>query len=330
MALNIRKPALKKNLVYTVAFDAPGSESYRFLAKMLVSSLARTFFTGDVMVFRNSAAPLFLVERKGVEEFYIETPPLRGKERAEMAWGWKYRVADLIDPTAYDKILFLDADCLALRNIDELLEGNWDIRYQPERQHLMNGDSFNAFFTDDEMERAGRREGANSGTLAVRGSVYHDVMREWGRLDALTPLRGKGFHDQASWNKLLINCAEVEGDREAFPGGGGRTGEMPGPPPEGRDGVRKVSAGSWETVQPAGSLLRRAGSPPYPWRAEPFPAGEIQFPCTLDPYYSHYSKAAITHNIAADTLEKVEFTFGLYMRTFFCDPTGVFFSMLEV
>ena len=43
----------------------------------------------------------------------------------------------------------------------------------------------------------------------------------------------------------------------------------------------------------------------YAWRAEPFPPGEVQFPCTLDPHYSHYSKAAITHNIAADTLEKV-------------------------
>ena len=28
--------------------------------------------------------------------------------------------------------------------------------------------------------------------------------------------------------------------------------------------------------------------------------------------------------------EEIEFTFGLYMRTFFCDPTGLFFSMLEM
>ena len=109
-----------------------------------------------------------------------------------------------------------------------------------------------------------------------------------------------------------------------------KAGKVPAPPCAGG-----TQAGG--TRHPAGSRLRRAGSPPYPedevagyaWRAEPFPPGEVQFPCTLDPHYSHYSKAAITHNIAADTLEKVEFTFGLYMRTFFCDPTGVFFSMLE-
>jgi hypothetical protein len=39
--------------------------------------------------------------------------------------------------------------------------------------------------------------------------------------------------------------------------------------------------------------------------------------------------AAITHNCGTDTLGKIQFTFGLYMRTFFCDPSGLFFSMLE-
>ena len=56
----------------------------------------------------------------------------------------------------------------------------------------------------------------------------------------------------------------------------------------------------------------------------------MQFPGYLDPHYSSYTKAALTHNIMPDTLEKIEFTFGLYMRTFYCDPTGLFFSMLEM
>jgi hypothetical protein len=140
MPLTIKRKEPRKNLVYTIAFDAPNSESYRFLGKMLASSLLRTFFTGDIMVFRNSPAPLFLVERKGLEEVYLETPPLHGQERAEWAWGWKYKVAELIDPEPYDKVLFLDCDSLALRNIDHLLEGTWDIRYQPERGKAMSGE----------------------------------------------------------------------------------------------------------------------------------------------------------------------------------------------
>lgn len=97
MPLNIARRAPKKNLVYTVCFDAPGSESYRFLGKMLASSLVKTFFTGDIVVFRNSPAPLYLVERKGLEEVFLETPDMYGQERAEFAWCWNYRVAPLIE-----------------------------------------------------------------------------------------------------------------------------------------------------------------------------------------------------------------------------------------
>lgn len=301
MAFTIKQKQPKKNLVYTVAFDAPRSESYRFLARMLASSLLRTFFTGDIVVFRNSPAPLFLVERKGLEEIFLEIPEMHGQERAELAWGWKYKVAELIDPEPYDKILFLDCDSLALRNIDHLLEGDWDIRYQPERGKPANGTSFNAFLTEEELALAAGRDGANSGTLAVRGAIFHEVMREWGRIDEGTPLRDSGYRDQASWNKLLLHC-----------------------------GMRNGDCGARETTGVANSGGERRGPTGCGWRAEPFPEGEVQFPCYLDPHYASYSKAALTHNIAADTKEKVEFTFGLYMRTFFCDPTGVFFSMLEM
>lgn len=308
MALNIKRKQPKRNLVYTVAFDAPGSQAYRFLAKMLASSLLRTFFTGDILIFRNSAAPLFLVERKGLEEMYLETPPMYGQERAEYSWSYKHRVAELIDPELYDKILFLDADCLALRNIDHLLEGDWDIRCQPERGLPMNTGHYNALLTGEEMTQAAQRDGINSGTLAVRAAVFHEVMREWGRLDAQKPLRETGFHDQASWNKLVLNC-EMDGGAGIVPAGNQGAAEMKTGP---------ANAGG----TPAPSS--------YPWRAEAFPAGEIMFPCFLDPHYATYTKAALTHNLTTDTLEKVEFTFGLYMRTFFCDPQGLFFNLLEM
>lgn len=277
----------KPNLIYTVAFDSPGSESYRFLGKMLASSLVRTFFTGDIMVFRNSAAPFFLVERKGLEEVYLETPALSGQLGAERAWCWKYKVAELIEnPERYDKILFLDCDSLALRNIDHLLEGNWDIRYQPERDRPADGPSFNAFFTEKELAAAALRDGANSGTLAIRGSRFHEVMKYWQDIDESEPERETRFRDQASWNALLVRLA-LRSDEYAS------------------RGCNPLSVGQ-------------------------FSPGEVQFPGYLDPAYQSYSKAAITHNIMADTKEKIEFTFGLYMRTFFCDSTGLFFSMLEM
>jgi hypothetical protein len=241
--------------------------------------------------------PLFMVERKGLEEVYLETPPMHGQEGAEEAWCWKYRVAELIEnPEQYDKILFVDCDSLALRNIDHLLEGDWDIRYQPERGNPANIRKFNAFLTDEEMATAAQRTGANSGTIAVRGSCFHAVMDAWRDIDDTEPLRDSGFRDQASWNALLLRMTEEAG---------------PLAPLEEQNKQRERDA-------------------PPPWRAEPFPVGEVQFPGYLDPHYTSYSKAALTHNILPDTLEKIEFTFGLYMRTFYCDPTGLFFSMLEM
>lgn len=73
---------------------------------MLVSSLLRTYFGGDIIVFRNSPEPLFRVERKGLEEIYIETPQLGGLVGAEDAWCWKYRVREYIDAEKYDKSSF--------------------------------------------------------------------------------------------------------------------------------------------------------------------------------------------------------------------------------
>jgi hypothetical protein len=271
----------KPSLIYTIAFDSPKSEGQRFLAKMLVSSLLRTYFNGTVVVFRNSEVPLFLVERKGLEEVWIDVPQDAGQAGAEAAWSWKYRVAEMIDTTGYDKVMFLDADTLALRNVDHLLEGDWDIRFQPERGLMANGNDYNASFTERELALVATRSAVNSGSIAVRAEIFHEVMREWRRIDEGKRYRQTGFWDQASWNALLLRHT---------------------------------------------STTRRSKTK---WLAQPFPEREIQFPMYLDPNYRSYSKAAVTHNCGMNTLGKIEFTFGLYMRTFFCDPTGLFFSMLE-
>ncbi len=121
-------------------------------------------------------------------------------------------------------------------------------------------------------------------------------MRRWQEIDEGETQRDSGFRDQASWNALLLReeARTVAGAPEATEGASPGPGRLP------------------------------------PLKIEPFPAGEVQFPGYLDPCYQSYSKAALTHNILPDTKEKIEFTFGLYMRTFFCDPTGLFFSMLEM
>lgn len=313
-----------RNLIYTVVLDAPGAEGYRFLGKMLVSSLLRTFFTGDVVVFRNFSNPLFLVERKGLEEVYVETPQIIGQAGAEQAWCWKYKVAPLLDVRGYDKVLFLDADTLALRNVDHLLEGDCDIAYQVERRARGDQQSFNGFYTPEEMARAAQRDGVNSGTLAVRASIFHEVMREWERIDTGEMARPEnGFRDQASWNALLMRCSDRFSDaglaQEKAAGWPAEVGSVQGSV---FSGAQRADGASLNTE----NLSLKTP----PWKAEAFPMGEIQFPMYADPHFRSYTKAALTHNCGGDTLEKIRLTYGLYMQTFFCDESGLFFSMLEM
>jgi len=284
-----------RNLIYTLVLDEPGSEGYRFLERMLVSSLLRTFFTGDIVVFRNTENPLFLVERKGLEEVYVETPLIVGREGWDTAMSWKYKVAEMLDVQGYDKVLFLDSDFLALRNIDHLLAGDWDIAYQVQRGETGDGWMFNGFYDEEEMAVARPHSGVNAGSYAVRAAIFHDVMREWQRIDEGAMVRPEsGFRDQASWNALMMRRTDwLEGGNEKREGGRGQ-------------------------------------DVPATWRAVPFPEKEIQFPMYLDPHYKSYSQAALSHNCGGNTLEKIQFTFGLYMRTFYCDPTGLFFQMLEM
>ena len=234
------------------------------------------------------------MERKGLQEVYVETPDLTGDQGAEQAWCYKYLLAEGLEVRGYAKVAFFDSDMLALRNIDHLFEGKWDIAYQPECGHYGDELTYNAYYTDSELAQAGTRVGVNSGSLAVRAEIFHEVMREWQRIDEGRRIRANGFWDQASWNKLLLTKTKEPGAR----------------------GPADVGTQSDPGCQP--------------WSAVPFPMGEIRFPMYLDLDYRIYTKAAMTHNCGGNTLTKIDFTFGLYMRTFYCDPTGLFFNILEM
>ena len=195
----------ERNLAYLIAVDAPGCGGQRTMAKMLVSSLLRTGWAGDIMVFHNAETPLFLTPRAGLEEVSLEAVSPGGGEGAEMAWRWKYLVAEMIPAEQYGRILFLDADCLALRSVNHLVEGEWDIAVQPERGAPVTEWNHYSYLTEEELVSLRGRNGVNSGTWAVRGSLYREVMAEWRRLDEGTPLRECRCRDQSSWNRLLLD-----------------------------------------------------------------------------------------------------------------------------
>ncbi len=209
---------LKPNLVYTVALDERGHGGTRQMAKMLASSLVRTYWGGEVRVFRNTELPLFFVARAGLEEIQIEGTDLRGQELANHAMEWKPKVRQWIDGRQFGWVMFLDADCLALRNLDHLFQDvEADILYQPERGRSIHDGVFCGYLTRSErgitlpQEAKAKplcRDGINSGTWAVRGEIYAEVMEEWERLMERMPNGEITWREQSAWNRLILDAAD--------------------------------------------------------------------------------------------------------------------------
>ena len=298
------------NLLYTVGFDPPGARLTRQMVKMLAGSVVRTFFTGDMVMVRNSSQPVFMVQRAGIEECCVETPTLDAAAMADCARAFKAEARHHL-PAAenYEWVVFLDADCLCLRNIDHLMQEREgvDILFQPEPGRNRREAAFCGYLTEDEMGREKiqnpeskiqigcqpgkpdpdgvpdggtrvppREWGVNSGTWAVRGRCYRAVMEEWARIHATEPVRPAKCREQGAWNRLIIDAAQ------------------------------------------------------HGWRAEAFEPHEIQFPLHLDRDWRLYKDAAIAHCTGATNLEKIEFMFGLYMQRFFYDPACTLLNVVEM
>ncbi len=188
------------------------------MAKLLCSSLLRHFWSGEIVVFRNFEEPLFPVERKGLEEIHVETAPFgegreAGKACLASALEFRFRAAEMIDADRYEWIAYLDADCLALRNLDHLFAGDADILVQAEAGRKMRESQvFNGYIGDEEILAPvcntwlrNEGDGINAGTFAVRGANYAEVMEEWKRIFESEPARHTEMRDQTAWNRLLLD-----------------------------------------------------------------------------------------------------------------------------
>lgn len=205
------------NLLYTIAFDPPDEGGMRQLVKMLGSSIVRTGFSGDMAIFRNSVQPIFVAGRPGIEEVQIDTPALHGTPLADYSRSWKTNGGDHFEPANYRWIVFLDADCLCLRNIDHLLsERDCDILYQVETGRRRSEAPYHSYLTSGEMDEPATRCGINSGAWAVRGSLYCEAMQQWAAIQSGSPLRGDHWREQGAWNRLILDAAALGWRAEPF------------------------------------------------------------------------------------------------------------------
>lgn len=194
-----------KNLIYTIALDRPGETGHRNLAKLLVSSLLRTRFSGDILVFHTTPYPLFMVARAGVREVQVKLPRKLPKEYGfvALAQSFKHEVADQIDASAYDRVMFIDCDSVALRNIDHLFEGDWDLAVYGEPKTSIR-EYAPAFLNNHEQQHLAG-PGYNSGTYGVRAPLLGELLSRWQAVENGPPRNQVALREQQAFNRVVID-----------------------------------------------------------------------------------------------------------------------------
>lgn len=187
-----------KILCYTLALDLNEVKFYRQQARMMVASLKRCGFSGDIKVIHNGDTEIFDHPHPNVEEIGIETPATTA-----LCYRVKFKARDLFSVEGYDWVLFLDSDFIVHANLDSWFTGPEVIRYTTEPGYEIHYPQFNGFLTDDEMENL-KCKGINSGAFVVKAKYFHEVMALWEGIDAQESSRCK-IGDQHAWNRLLLD-----------------------------------------------------------------------------------------------------------------------------
>ncbi len=203
---------MQRNLVYSIAYDDHGETLYGNLAKLLASSIIRSGFDGEVVLFHNGALPLFRLDRSRVSEVPIDLvdhpPILTGGDFTpilEQRWALKHRVAAiLLNEYEWDRLLFIDADCLVVGPLDEMMAGDYELAVYRERNRKITQMSFNCFLTDDEMNSA-EVDGINSGIFCVDRSIARSFFTAWEEAETRTEQRFRWCTDQAALNRVVLD-----------------------------------------------------------------------------------------------------------------------------
>ncbi|MES2659327.1 MAG: hypothetical protein V4689_11975 [Verrucomicrobiota bacterium] len=187
-----------KVLCYTVALDLKEVKSYRQQARMMVASLERSGFWGDIKIIHNGETEIFDCPHPNVEEIRIDSPLTTTD-----CYQVKFQARKLLPVEDYDWVLFLDTDIIVSTSLDGWFDGPEFIRYATEPMLEIQLPQFNGFLTEDEMSNL-KRDGINSGAFVIKAEYFQEVLALWEKIDTGEATRSKGS-DQPAWNRLLLD-----------------------------------------------------------------------------------------------------------------------------
>lgn len=200
-----------KNLVYTVCHLNKNAPIYQNMLNACIQTLRTNGkFFGDIVVLKNCAETLLY---NGYSDYAYEIAVSRklnyGFTQAQISRAkgkhLKLLLHHFINCKEYDNILYLDIDIIAVRNINPmfLTEGKY-LLYATEEMG-MHCNSYNHYFSEQDMEKARHLKGANSGTFCIPGHSYEQLVATW-KENFTLPLFRSGYEwDQPAFNKMIID-----------------------------------------------------------------------------------------------------------------------------
>ena len=134
----------------------------------------------------------------------------------ELAYRAKYLLAEAI-PRRCERVMFLDCDCLVLKNPESYLQKTSGVLYAEEHWSPITGSQNHAYLTDQEMKSLNRRA-VNSGVFAMSREELDVFAKRWAEWDRASPEREKICYDQPAFVRTLLDWegAQQAFDEEAF------------------------------------------------------------------------------------------------------------------
>jgi hypothetical protein len=153
--------------------DAECASSVHAVLRLVSSSLLRSLFTGELVIFRTGEMPLYKVERAQVTEVPVEIP-VSGNGEAEKRRASReflFNLCTQIKPEPRQWVIVADPAGIALRNIDHLIPPDLPGPYAPPEVDFL--------WARVHEGGGGPRDEAGPGLWAVRGEFLPLVLERW-------------------------------------------------------------------------------------------------------------------------------------------------------
>ena len=177
----------ESSLFITFTLAGRAAAASRLGAKILVTSLFRTLYSGRLVLFHPTEVPLFAQKRETCDEYHVpQLAELSAKNMGSISLLWESLQSSGIDYKSYDNIILCTPTAVALRNIDHFVSNLEDFA-QWRGQHLIvvahstRVDSFISTVFDRAQSRGVGRDGLQSvGGLPEPEEVAFEAARDFG------------------------------------------------------------------------------------------------------------------------------------------------------